>query len=573
MQAASIFDNLWHQSRRRLLLATTAGVGAAAVIAAASVSAQDTTMPRILSDAAVRAATPLPDFSYAGYGFGTAAIPDDAGTVIAATAHGVVADDGIDDSQALQRALTAARAVQGRVTVRLPAGRVQLTEVLRLDRSELIFEGAGQGEGGTELYMPRPLRVADRSQDFDELRAYLVRENKIQREPDQNLNHYFTEFSWSGGFLRVGVPGGRPVSYDGSRDVADRVITEAASGDQFSRTLTVADGSSLRAGQIIRIQWFARAERGSAIIRSLYGDTNLPVGSHHWSFPARAAVVQSTRIIARDGNTITLGDPLLHAVSAEQAASVTEWQPLTNVGIQNMRLTFPDSPWFGHHLEDGYNGIYMTGVFDGWIRNLAIHNADSGILTDDAANLTIAGVRTTGEHRAHYAVHVGAVHNALVRDVEVSNPVIHPLTFNTRSTRSVFHNATVLRDAVFDQHSGSNHSNLFDQVTMHIAPRRAAGGNWRYRLWEGGGAGYWKPGHGLMNTAWNVRLVMPDNVPEDATVELFSGLEGPGKRIVGMYGNRRISISYDPAPYIEGTNVPQTAVPSLYLYQMARRQR
>src|SRR3546814_12050396 len=65
--------------------------------------------------------------------------------------------------------------------------------------------------------------------------------------------------------------------------------------------------------------------------------------------------------------------------------------------IQNMRLQFPEAPAFGHHLEQGYNGIYMTGVFDGWISGLTIDRADSGILTDNAASLTISDITTTGD--------------------------------------------------------------------------------------------------------------------------------------------------------------------------------
>jgi hypothetical protein len=538
------------------------GVSAALAVTAApfGASAQQTALLRS-----------LPDYSYAGYGFGLAAIPQLHGTVINATDHGVIADDGRDDTVALRAAMAAANAVNGPVVLRLPAGRVQLSQVLRIERSDFILAGAGEGGGGTELYIPRPLRFADTGTEFDELRAYLIREDKVQREPENGINHLFTEWSWSGGFLFVGRAGARVNSYDAALDRAPDVMTSGVAGRQHARELTVANGATLRAGQIIRLQWFAREGRASSIIRSIYGDTDQQVGSHHWSFPNRATVVQSTRITAIRGNRLTLGDPLLHDVRADQPAAVTRWDPLTNVGIQDFRITFPDSNWFGHHLEDGYNGIWFTGAFDGWVRNVAIHNADSGILTDDAANLTISNVHTTGEHRAHYAVHVGSVHNVLVQAVRVDNPVIHPLTFNTRSTRSVYQRAVVTRGAQFDQHSGSNHFNLFDAVTIYVAPMQRDG-RWTWRLWEGGGAGYWRPGHGRGNTAWNIRVVVPDSVPADAEVELTSGIEGPGKTIVGVHGNRRLSISYRPQPRTELLN-QEPATASLYDMQLAARRR
>jgi hypothetical protein len=548
-----------------LALAVAAGAALPAL-------AQSAPLPKILSDRATMTATPLPDFSYAGYGFGLAPIPDEAGTVVDVTTYGVIPDDGLDDSKAVLRAFDAANAVQGRVTLRFPKGRTQITEVLRITRSDIVLDGAGAGAGGSELWFPRPLKLIDKSHDYDELRAYLVREKKQQVEPEHNIDYLFTEYSWAGGMILVAPEKGRPVSYDGALDVRDGVLAKGAAGKQFDRVLTVDDASKLRVGDVVQLQWFASEGADSKILKSLYGDTDLPIGSHHWTSPNRPVVVQSTRVAAIRGKRVTLGDPLLHDVRADQPAVVANWRHLTNVGIQNLRLQFPEAPSFGHHLEQGYNGIYMTGVFDGWIRNLVIDRSDSGILTDNAASLTIANVTTTGDRRAHYSVHVGAVHNVLVKDLKVENPVIHPLSVNTRSTRSVFLRAEVMQGAIIDQHSGSNHQNLFDQIVMHIDSKQVKD-EWGYQLWVGGGAPYWKPGHGLYNTLWNARLVVPESLPADATVTISSGLEGPGERIVGLHANRAIAIRYTPAPYIEGTGEAVGAVPSLYDWQLARRRR
>lgn len=554
---------------RAARLVSGLALGAALIFPA---QAQPAKLPAILSDPAVAKANPLPDFSYAGYGFGLAAIPADAGTIVDVTDHGAIPDDGLDDTKAVLRALAAANAVKGKVTLRFPKGRTQITEVLRITRSDIILDGAGDGAGGSELWFPRPLKLIDQSRDYDELREYLVREKKQQVEPEHNIDYLFTEYSWAGGMILVAPAGSRPVSYDGSKDVRDPVLANGVSGKQFTRTLTVDDGSKLKAGDVVQLQWFSVDGPDSKILKSLYGDTDLPIGSHHWTSPNRPVVVQATRVAAVRGRTVTLGDPLLHDIRADQPAVVADWTHLTNVGIQNLRLQFPHAPSFGHHLEQGYNGIYMTGVFDGWVRKLTIDSSDSGVLTDNAASLTIADVTTTGNRRAHYSVHVGAVHNVLVKDLKVANPVIHPVSINTRSTRSVFLRPVVDAHAIIDQHSGSNHQNLFDAIEMHIDPKQGKDG-WHYQLWVGGGAPYWKPGHGLYNTLWNAKLVLPDSVPADATVAITSGLEGPGERIVGLHANRKISVSYNPAPYIEGTGQAVDTVPSLYDYQLARRRR
>lgn len=554
---------------RRARLVSVLALGAALAL---PVQAQPAKLPKILSDPTTVAANPLPDFSYAGYGFGLAPIPADTGTVIDVTDHGAIPDDGLDDTKAVLRALAAANAVKGKVTLRFPKGRTQITEVLRITRSDIVLDGAGNGPGGSELWFPRPLKLIDQSHDYDELREYLVREKKQQVEPEHNIDYLFTEYSWAGGMILVAPEKSRPVSYDGSKDVRDPVLATGVAGKQFARSLTVDNVAKLKVGDVVQVQWFSVDGPKSQILKSLYGDTDLPIGSHHWTSPNRPVVVQATRVTAVRGKTVTLGDPLLHDIRADQPAVVADWKHLSNVGIQNLRLQFPEAPAFGHHLEQGYNGIYMTGVFDGWVKKLTIDRSDSGILTDNAASLTIADVTTTGDRRAHYSVHVGAVHNVLVKDLKVENPVVHPVSINTRSTRSVFLRSVVDKDAIIDQHSGSNHQNLFDQIVMHIDPKQVKG-TWQYQLWVGGGAPYWKPGHGLYNTLWNAKLVIPDSVPADATVAITSGLEGPGERIVGLHANRKISVSYNPTPYIEGTGQAVDAAPSLYDYQLARRRR
>ena len=529
-------------------------------------------LPRILNDRATAAANRLPDFSYSGYGFGIAPIPENAGTIIDVSDYGAIPDDGLDDSKAVLAALDVANKTEGKVTVRFPKGRTQITEVLRISRSDIVIDGYGIGSDGSELYFPRPLMLIDKSDDFTELRDYLVREKKFAIEPDQNINDLFTQYSWAGGMIYVRPGDTRPASYDTTLDQRDAVLAKGISGKQFSRKLTVDDSSRLKSGDVIQLQWFSDKGPDSAIIRSLYGGTDLPIGERHWDGPARPVVTQATGITRISGRTVTLGDPLLHDIRSDQPAVVAPWEHLQNVGIQNLRMQFPVSPAFGHHLEQGYNGIYMTGVFDGWIRNLVIDNSDSGILTDNAASLTISDVTTTGDRMAHYSVHIGSVHNALIRNLRVENPVIHSLSVNTRSTKAVILRAEVVKNTVLDQHSGSNHQNLFDQVTLHVSPEQKAG-DWSYRLWRGGGASYWKPGHGLYNTLWNARVVIPEAVPSDALVTLKSGLEGPGKRIVGLSANRDISLEYNPLPYVEMLGKPVDAVPSLYEYQLARRRR
>jgi len=426
---------------------------------AQTVESQETV--KILSDSNVMAEHYLPDFSYAGYNHGVGDVPVLEGTVIDVTEYGVTANDEIDDSTAMIKALGAAHETRGAVIVQLPAGRIIVSDLLKIQRSNIVLRGAGSGPDGTDIHFPRPLKMVDKTDSLNELRAYLKKYDKRQREKDKNIDELFSEYSWSGGFIWVQKEGTRPAAYLESED--------------------------------------------GALIKAMYGDAEVKIGSHHWTFTDRPLVRQKTEIKSIEGNIITISDPLLHNISEALPAQFSAWDHITHVGIEDLHISFPDAPSFGHHLEQGYNGIYLTSVFNGWVRDVSVHNGDTGILTYNSANVTIENIETTGHRRAHYSVHAGNVHNVLVKNLTVNNPALHSLSLNTQATKCVFKSAVVNVASVLDQHAGANHQNLFDNVTLRIKAKRDEKGPY-YPLWDGSGAGYWQPGHGRYNTSWNLKV-------------------------------------------------------------------
>ena len=318
----------------------------------------------------------------------------------------------------------------------------------------------------------------------------------------------------------------------------------------------------MRVGEIIQVQWFNRDGPKAGIIRSLYGSAANTAGSHHWSFPERPLVRQTARVTGIDGNRVTLSDPLLHSVNGETPAQIAKWDGLVEVGIEDLHIEFPNAPWFGHHLEQGYNGLYFTSAYDSWARNLRFTNADSGILSYNSANLTYLDITSDGERRAHYGVHMGNVHNVLAENVKVMNPVLHSLTFNTQSTKCVYKDAEVFVNPILDQHAGSNHQNLYDNVTLHSHATQTDKGPVAV-VFDGSGAPYWQPGHGAYNTTWNLQVLITSGAYADETVKLLAIDEGPMARIVGLHGNREFELDYRPAPYTEKLNKELVTIPFL----------
>ena len=512
----------------------------------------------------------LPDFSFAGYRNGEAAIDPAYGKIFVVDKFGAKPDDEIDDTLAIQAAIEAASAYDGPATVRFEAGKYMVTGILKLERSNLVLQGRGRGEGGTTLYFPRPLAMMDDTSSLNELREYLKKYNKRQREKNANLDVLFSEYSWSGGFIWVARPDARPAPYLEEKDPPIEKLADITAGERGAQSFTVANADSLSVGDVVQIQWFNRDGEDGALIDTLYGDPKIEVGSHHWEFPDRPLVRQTTKITKIDGNTVHVATTLMHGIGEGTPAQVSKWEHLTEIGIEDLHIEFPNAPYFGHHVERGYNAIYLTSAYDSWIRNVRITNADSGILTYDSANFTVKDIRTDGDRKAHYTVHMGNVHNALVEGLRVYNPAQHSLTFNTQSTRSVYLDAEVFTTPVLDQHAGSNHQNLFDQVTLHINPDKREGA-WRYALYDGSGAPYWQPGHGAFNTSWNIKVVVEGGPAADEKVILEGLDEGPNGRIVGVNGNREYELIYKPKPFVALMNEEPTLTPSLYRHQLRSR--
>ncbi|MGE6355499.1 hypothetical protein ACQKCJ_16645 [Flavobacterium sp. NPDC079362] len=520
--------------------------------------------PKILAD---KKTNYLPDFSYAGYHFGEKNIPEVQGKIINATDYGVKANDGLDDSKALLKAVRAANAVDGNVILQLPAGRIILSDFLYIERSNFVLRGAGSGETGTEIYCPRPMMYFKDPESLAELREYLTTFDKRQREPENNVDLPFSQYAWSGGIVWTQIPGERVKSYLDKYEPVSNPLAKVISGNMGEHTINVSDLKGLKVGDIVELQLFNKDGENGEIIKDLYQGANVKPGSHHWKFPKLPIVRQQVEITKISNSKITIKTPLTIAIKPSYQAQLVEWKHLTEVGIEHLRFTFPDIPRVAHHVEPGNNAIFLTRVFNSWIKDVTITNADSGILGEEISNVTVQDITTDGPHMSHYTVTLGGVHNVLVKNLKIYNKAVHPLSFNTFATKNVYQDCEIFADALLDQHSGANHQNLFDHITVHITPDK----NNSYYLFGGGGADYWKPSHGPFSTFWNLNVQVEKPAEITKPVLLYGMKDGPLARIIGVNGNAKFEVKYEPDPYIEFLNTPMDKIPSLYDYQLQRR--
>ncbi len=522
--------------------------------------------PQIISQKEVYSQNFLPDFSYAGYHFGNASLPEIKEKVILATDFGVKVNDNLDDSKALLKAFKAAHEVAGNVVLQLPAGKIILSDILYVKRSNFVLRGAGSGKEGTEIFCPRPMMYLKEQESLAELREYLTSTGKRQVEKENNIDLPFSQYAWSGGFIWTQVPNQRVKSYMEKYDTPPTVLAKVIQGKRGEKEFLVSEVNGLKVGDVVELDLFNKEGEKAEIIEALYRNSKTKIGNSHWKQPNLALVRQQVEIVSISKNKITIKTPLLLDVKPNYQALLIEWKHLSEVGIEHLRISFPDAARVAHHVEQGYNGIFLTRIFNSWVKDVTVNNADSGILTEEIANVTIRDIVTEGKNIAHYTVAMGGVHNVLVENLKVYNKAVHPLSFNTFSTKNVYENCEIFTEPDLDQHAGANHQNLFDNIKVYFE----ANADNKYPLFEGGGAGYWKPSHGAYSTFWNINVEVTggDSI---VPIELNGMDEGPFARIIGINGNRNFTVKYGPDAYIEFINKPMAKIPSLYGYQLKKR--
>jgi hypothetical protein len=526
------------------------------------------TLPDILMNKKVVSENYLPDYSYAGYQFGEREIPVINENIVLATDFGVIPNDKFDDSKALLAAMNAAKTKKGKVVLQLPAGRIILSDILYVERDNFVLRGMGSGPTGTELFYPRPMMYLKDPEALKELREYLVTFDKVQREKEFNIDIPFSQYAWSGGFIWTQVPGERVKSYLEKYERENKVLANVISGKIGQNTFTVSNVNGLKVGDVVQLELYNKDGMNGEIINELYHKTNVKPGSHHWMFPKLAIVRQQVEIVKINKNVVTIKTPLTINIKPNYQGQLIEWKHLKEVGIEDFKISFPDAPYVAHHVERGNNGIFLTRLFHSWVKNVVINNADTGIQGEEIANVTIKDIVTGGDNQAHYTVALGGVHNVLVQNLKIYNNAVHPLSFNTFSTKSVYKDCEIFKSPLLDQHSGANHQNLFDNITVHIEPNKDNA----YPLFIGGGADYWKPSHGAFSTFWNIN-VLTKNYNTTEPILLNGIKDGPLVRIIGVNGNQKFKVEYEPNPYIERINKPMVDVPSLYDYQFKMRKK
>ncbi len=376
--------------------------------------------------------TILPDYSYAGYHFSEKSIPETSSwTQLNITDFGAIPDDNLLDIEALQAALDTAHAVKGPVVLNFPAGRFILgagemkDHVFEINRSNIVLKGAGDHEGGTELYFHEY-----RDKDLPEKFRFII----------------------------------RPPEYD-RKNKNKTVLAECEELVPLgSLSITVKDASQLSVGQDITL--FHQSLE--AVHKVAEGLTFNPL----WNMgKVGIRIYEEHTITAIDGNVVTFKNPVqLHIPEGAGTTQIWPYNPIEEVGIVGIRFS---SGWahypqdFKHHLcwevDYAYRGIHFQAVKNSWMRNCTLADWNVGLVIDDALAVTVEDLVFSGK-AGHTSGYPRDSYGVLFNRIINKTGNWHGIGFRWTTTACVFVDSVMTEDQSVDCHGYHPYSNLFDNI-------------------------------------------------------------------------------------------------------------
>ncbi len=406
----------------------------------------------------------LPDFSFAGYHFGEDPLPL-AEAVASVADFGAQGDDEKDDTEAFKQAIEATE----KGVISIPAGRYLLSDILWIKKPNLVLRGAGQGK--TILHFTNELED--------------VRPNMGTNSSGRKTSGY----SWSGGFLWV--------KGSNQSEVISPIIAEAKRGD---KSIIVENAAGLKIGQ--RVSIALSDQRNKTLLKYLY--SNDPSSTD--KFTKQVEVQLVCRITAIETDRVTVDRPFRWDIRRSWKPRLKTYVPsVSEVGIEEVSITFPVKPYQGHFTEKGMNAIAMNNVSDCWIRNVSISNCDSGVFVTGYF-CTVDGLVLDGSRKAkkgdtgHHGVMLGR--DCILTNFNIKTKFIHDVTVSNLQSGNVIKNG-VGKNLSFDHHKRGPYENLFCNIDVGDGSQ----------IWRCGGGRDLGKHCGARGTFWCIRAKKDINWP------------------------------------------------------------
>jgi len=439
----------------------------------------------------------LPDFSRAGYRMGGISPPHLQNPLFNVTdaSFGAVPDDGLDDAEAIQRAIDAAGQAGGGV-VFLPAGRYDLKSgadrtPLLIRKSGIVLRGERAGGRVSTLYVhspgpDRPVRRLGTVPSEQEARSY-----------------------------------GAAVAVLGSEE---RTLLAEYTADvhRGERLVRLADTSRLHDGQMVLIECTDPAideehpaPEKADLVHQLTAPFVLTADQVDTFGKAGRNVTWLVRVEkVVDEHTIRLVKPARFDQLLRFSPRIYSFAGLREVGVETLEIACDWPGGYRHHKpftdaqgavirtakEQDYlwNGVWLSNTVDSWVRDVTFTDLTQGLILCYCADTSLTNLRFLGQE-GHAGITIGRSNGVLVADADFYARLVHPVTLTILSSGNVVTRSTVhyrgrdehsATDAVLDFHGLFPFENLFDNLSgFYICP---------------GGDMSVLPHGGVRNVFWNI---------------------------------------------------------------------
>ena len=419
----------------------------------------------------------LPEYSYAGYGFGELPIPDVRGPIFDVMLYGAAPNDGRTDRAAIQAAIDAAERAGGGVVV-FPPGRFDLTDVdpllvvLRVKASNIVLRGAGAGHGGTELYLDKPTALQDETMSWSNKPMLWFQ----PEQPDPSSR--------------------RILEADGQ---AQTSLSAAVEAGAFS--LRVDDASGFAVGDIVSLA-IESAEVNERFLQGL--ETR-----QKWTRIRETGVVVNELhlITAIDGDQITFHAPILVNADPREGWSIIKRTMLENCGVEDIHFRGNFTEPFVHHKnyihDNGYIGVGMVSCYRSWIRRCRFSDLSHGATLSASLASAILDCEYTGNPgHGSFTINFGT-RNLIGRCTDHAGTWHGPGISHMAAGNVVWRYRGYVKRGGYDFHATSPRHNLID-----------AGQSIEFLSW--GGATSALPNHLDHLTFWNCRFETPRHMNVEA---------------------------------------------------------
>lgn len=369
----------------------------------------------------------LPDFSYAGYRWSEAPIPDVSSKKhFKVDDYGAKANDDQFDDDAIQRAINAAEAHPDGGVVMFSGGKYLISpqengkNQIRISKSGIVLKGMGSGAGGTEIY-----------------------------QANMSLNNRQIMF--------------KPVS---AKEQKLSTIVKDAARETF--TIEVDNASKLMVGQDVVIR-----HRSEEFTRLYFSPLVL---KKEWTrlFGADGGMLiyEIHTITAIKGNQVSFKNPPHLDIKMVSSATwdLIPYHAIEECGIEDILFssnwkTYPEE--FVHHknaIHDyAYEAVGMEFVKNSWVRNCVFLDLNEGIYLRSGYQVSILNTHFKGK-KGHASIHARAGYGVLIKNCTFNNAQHHGAGTGYSAVGTVITQCTLGKDQNIDIHSGQPFATLYDDI-------------------------------------------------------------------------------------------------------------